>query len=1041
MGSVRIIGASAGSGKTHRLVGEYIGALVADPSAYRHILAVTFTNKATAEMKERIVRELNALALGRPGPFMDQFTAEYAIAPEEVAARAAKARSNILHDYSRFSVMTIDKFFQQIIRSFLRELGIAPDFNLELQTGTLLETAADALIEQTAEDLGLKEWIGRFTDEEMDSGKKWDVRGKLASAGGAVFSEEWEGGRGLRKALGEAVEAASRQEAEAIERMQAAARGALAVMDAHGLTAADLPYGGAGVAGYIASTAAGHAKDYHKPRILRALESDEGWASKKTVADPRIRAAVPALRAGLAGICTLWDDHHRLFHSVALLRKRYRSFGLLDDISRQVECICAAQNIMPIAYTNRILGQLIAGNDTPFIFEKTGNTYSRFLIDEFQDTSRRQWENFVPLLRNALAQSDRAPVLLVGDVKQSIYRWRGGDWRILASDAATIGPSVAGSLDTNRRSRGQIVAFNNAVTGLCVERDACNLKAMLDEACAGGYLSPGKRDELAAMLPRAYEGHTQQPLPGRTGGYVTVNLRGAPDEEAPDPVVTRIEELQARGYAPGDILILVRRNDEAQQIARMLLDRKAANPDSPYAYDVVTSEALRIGASPAVEFIMACLRIAADPADTIPRAVWNRHHACPPHRSIPADEEQFLRSLALVPPGEAFQRIALRYRTGDDRASMAYVQALHEQIVRFCNTTVADLPLLLKWWDEQGRRESVYMPANRSAIAITTVHAAKGLQQKAVVLPWCSWPLGPKAGSTIWAGSDAGPFRGLGRVAIGYEKAAAQSYFSEKYYEETVMAHVDNINLLYVALTRARDELHIFLPQPQGNDTTVGELLAAAVAAGEIGGNILREDDALTVKAFGEPVVQQPDSGEAGQEIFTGYPVRDPGMRLRLRLPSSRYAAEDGTLPPLSPRDYGVLMHRVFENAATADDLHNALAAMRGDGALSPGEAARLEQMVSAALADPRVGGWFSGEWEVVRNEHDIILPGTGVRRPDRVMVQGTRAVVVDYKFGTRRDPAYARQIGEYKRIMCDMGYTRVEGYLWYVSGGEVVQV
>ncbi len=1065
MGNVSILRASAGSGKTYRLVREYIGALVEDPASYRHILAVTFTNKATEEMKERIVRELHALASGAPSPYLEGFMERFRLTEVQVRERALRARTHILHDYSRFSILTIDKFFQNIIRAFLRELGISLDFTIELQTGTLLEGAADALVERSERDPALKAWLGGFLEEQMEESGGWDVRGKLARTGREIFGESWDfeeaaSREGLREALGAAVQAAVAERDRAVARMQAAAREAMAVIARCGLTVDDFAYRRSGIAGYFERTAEGELIDYRgKAYIMRAVESDEGWFAKKSPAEMPIRAAIPLLRPHLDTICGLWDENHRLFHSVRLLRKRYRSVGLLDDITREVLHLCMRQNIMPIARTNHILHRLIAGNDTPFIFEKAGNHYSRFLIDEFQDTSRRQWENFVPLLQNAMAQSDGTPVLLVGDIKQSIYRWRGGDWQILSGDAAaTLGGALPEALDTNRRSLERVVTFNNNAIGACVARDSLELQHILVEARDGGYLSPEACDRLTGMLPAAYEDHAQQPVPEKAGGYVTLTLRGEEQEDedalpATDPVIARIEELQARGCAPGDILILVRRNEEARRIARQLLDHKAAHPDSPYIYDMVTSEALQIGSSPAVEFAVACLAIAADRRDAVARAIWNRYRERPFHEALPAEEEAFLGTLALLPPVEALQKALLRYDLAARTSELAYVQALHEQAVLFCARNVADLPLFLRWWQETGRTETLYMPASRSAIGIITIHAAKGLERKAVLIPYCSWPLAPKSGSTFWVDCADTPFEGVGRTAIGFEKSVAQSHFSEAYYEELVMAHIDNINLLYVALTRAREELHLYIPRRKGKakDTsvsTVGDLLSGALDAsgesarlGGIEGRTTRRDDTLAVTEFGTPALYAGPAPGANKAIATGYPSRDPGVRVRLRLPSRRYFEDEAASPALSPRSYGVLMHKVFENAETAADLQRALAALRSDGALSAAEAANVEQLVARALEDGCIASWFSGEWERVRNEHDIIVPHGGGRRPDRVMVRRGQAVVVDYKFGARELPAHRTQIEQYKQLLLQMGYRQVEGYLWYVSEGRVVEV
>ncbi len=1062
MGNVTILKASAGSGKTYRLVWEYISAVVEDPALYRHILAVTFTNKATAEMKERIVRQLHALASGADSPYLEGLAAKTGWSRPAVREKAGLALHNILHDYSRFQVVTIDRFFQGIIRSFMRELGISLDFNIELKTSTLLEAAADALVERTSSDPDLKRWVAGFADEQAVAGKNWDVRRKLAEAGEELFGEEWgvdpgeeERRRARREKLEAAMKAADAEKARVCGRMQAAAARAMEIIDGNSLSPADFYQSRSGVGAFLQRTAEG-AIAPRNTYVDKALEGDGGWYSQKSPHKEQIKALIPALRPLLEEICRTWDEEHRAIYSAAALERRYRTFGLLDEMAHEVSQLCAERNIMPIARTNHIIRKLTEGNGAPFIFEKAGNHYSRFLIDEFQDTSSMQWGNFVPLLQNALSQSAGQPVLLVGDVKQSIYRWRGGDWRILAAGAgAALGDAREEALGVNYRSLPVVVEFVNTLMEECVGRDADYLERIAGEAAAKRYINLNEAEYLSGMPRAAYAGHGQTTPEGKRGGYVTLTMARPGDESGKDALVERVEELQRRGFGPSEIAILVRRRNEAQQVARTMLAYKAANPDSPYSYDVVTAEALYIGSSPAVEFLAACMGLAADPGDDVGRAVWNRHAGRPFGEQLPPEEKEFLASAAATPPQECFRRILMRYGDMAGGGQIAYVQAFEEQIVRFCNSGVADLQLLLEWWREEGSTESVYMPENGSAIRIMTIHAAKGLEFGAVILPYCSWGLAPRADSPVKVSSDEEPFRGLERLSLGFTSDLGRSAFASDYYNELVMSHIDNINLLYVALTRAREELHIYMArkadrQPGKDDkfVTVGDLIADAadMSGARIGGmkgEACEAGEGRSSITFGQPVRRTACVREDSGGIDVGYPTRDPGLRVRLRFPSQRYTDGGETPPALTPRSYGVMMHRIFEKAASRDDIAEAVRNLARDGAISAEEAARLAEMTEQAMADPLIGGWFDGSWQTVRNENEIIMPGegAGVRRPDRVMVKGRRAVVVDYKFGEKDRAGYRSQITAYKDILARMGYQPVEGYIWYVSLGKAEQV
>lgn len=318
-----------------------------------------------------------------------------------------------------------------------------------------------------------------------------------------------------------------------------------------------------------------------------------------------------------------------------------------------------------------------------------------------------------------------------------------------------------------------------------------------------------------------------------------------------------------------------------------------------------------------------------------------------------------------------------------------------------------------------------------------------------VLIPWCSWQLDPKSGGNVtnivWAEAqgDAGA---VGRFPVKYKKAMAESGFSAEYYRELVYSHVDNINLLYVALTRAAESLHVFIPRKGGK--SVGGLLLQSIGAdgdkalldGTEGRRTATEEgERFEFGLFTGPVPGGGKASDGVHVVLENYPTARAD--LRLSLPSQRYFEEEDEVE-LSPRNFGILMHKAFEQADDRQQIYEAVQRMRDDGTLSPGEAEALRGMIARALAHPVAGEWFGGGWQRVRNENEIIVPGAGsTRRPDRVMIRGTRAVVVDYKFGSREPGRYRRQVGEYLGLLRQMGYTECEGYLWYVKLGEIEKV
>jgi len=1042
----KILNASAGSGKTYQLAYKYVRDVVEQPSIYRHILAVTFTNKATEEMKSRILKEIHLLASGGESSYLENLCRELDMDAATVRRRAAEVRSKILHDYSRFTVLTIDTFFQRILRAFIKELGIDLNYNVEIETASVLTKSADTLIEQITTDRDLQRWLTDFVQERIDEGKKWDVRDGILTLGGELFKEKNKEALSLarsREELGRIVGEATARAAATKQQMRERAAEAVRIMADAGVGPTDFTGKSRSFAHYFLTVAAGELKPY-TATVGKMSLTTEGWAPKGSPAAPLAARLQPLLRE----MCDLYDANVRSWNTCDLLRENYRSFALLSDLYAKVQQLCDEQNMMLLSETKYILSEFIGHNDAPFIYEKVGNRFEHFMIDEFQDTSVKEWENFLPLLQNAMAQSGATSVLIVGDIKQSIYRWRGGDWKILHSQAQqALGADSTElvNLTENYRSLPAVVDFNNKAIGRVVEADNRALNATLDEAAARGDMDARTAAGLRDTLQKAYREHAQTPRRlGGVPGYVSVETFA----ERP-PVVERICEVLDKGFRPCDIMILVRGATDGARVAAELLDFKRRNDDPRYRFDVMTQEALIVGNAPVSSFIAAALRLSLNPDDSLSRAVYNHYLGREFDRPLPGDERTFFRSIRLLSPEEAFERIVMRHALHDDRQQTAYLQAIHEQIIGFCASKIADIALFLDWWEQQGQNRSLSVDESATTVEITTIHKAKGLEKRVVLIPWCSWQLDPKSGGNVtnivWAEAqgDAGA---VGRFPVKYKKAMAESGFSAEYYRELVYSHVDNINLLYVALTRAAESLHVFIPRKGGK--SVGGLLLQSIGAdgdkalldGTEGRRTATEEgERFEFGLFTGPVPGGGKASDGRHVVLENYPTARAD--LRLRLPSQRYFEEEDEVE-LSPRNFGILMHKAFEQADDRQQIYEAVQRMRDDGTLSPGEAEALRGMIARVLAHPVAGEWFGGGWQRVRNENEIIVPGAGsTRRPDRVMIRGTRAVVVDYKFGSRDPGRYRRQVGEYLGLLRQMGYTQCEGYLWYVKLGEIEKV
>ena len=970
----KILNASAGSGKTYQLAYKYVRDVVEQPSIYRHILAVTFTNKATEEMKSRILKEIHLLASGGESSYLENLCRELDMDAATVRRRAAEVRSKILHDYSRFTVLTIDTFFQRILRAFIKELGI--DLNYTT-------------------DRDLQRWLTDFVQERIDEGKKWDVRDGILTLGGELFKEKNKEALSLarsREELGRIVGEATARAAATKQQMRERAAEAVRIMADAGVGPADFTGKSRSFAHYFLTVAAGELKPY-TATVGKMSLTTEGWAPKGSPAAPLAARLQPLLRE----MCDLYDANVRSWNTCDLLRENYRSFALLSDLYAKVQQLCDEQNMMLLSETKYILSEFIGH---------------------------------------------------VGDIKQSIYRWRGGDWKILHSQAqAQLDPASTEVeiLRENYRSLPAVVEFNNEIIGRVVETDNRALNETLDEAAAKGGIDPAAAAALHDTLRDAYRGHAQTPRRrSDRPGYVSVSTFA----EQP-PVVERICEVLDKGFRPRDIMILVRGATDGAKVAAELLDFKRRNTDPRYRFDVMTQEALIVGNAPVSSFIAASLRLSLNPDDSLSRAVYNHYLGRGFDRPLSDDERTFFRSIRLLSPEEAFERIVMRHGLQDDKQQTAYLQAIHEQIIGFCSSKIADIALFLDWWEQQGQNRSLSVEESETTVEITTIHKAKGLEKRVVLIPYCSWQLDPKSGGNVtnivWAEAH-GDAEAVGRFPVKYKKSMAESGFSAEYYRELVYSHVDNVNLLYVALTRAAESLHVFIPQKGGK--TVGGLLLQSILtdgdkalAGSAEGRytVTETGERFEFGQFRGPVADGGKTSGAEHVVLENYPTARAD--LRLRLPSQRYFEQEEEVE-LSPRNFGILMHKAFENADDEEQIRLAVERMQADGTLSAAEAAALRRMIARALEHPAAREWFAGGWERVRNENEIIIPGgASARRPDRVMIRGTRAVVVDYKFGGREPERYRRQVREYLALLRQMGYTETEGYLWYVKLGRIEKV
>ena len=1051
-----IVPASAGSGKTYRIAHEYIydvlrdrynedGEPYFDRSFYKRILAVTFTNKATEEMKSRILKEIHLLASGQESGHLDDLIKETSLDEATLRKRAKIVRSLILHDYSHFTVLTNDTFFQRILRAFVRELGIDMNFSTELDTAPILTKSIDALIENITKNNELRSWLEELTSDRISDGERWDIRSAITSLTSELFKESTKDiikSCKDKESLNKAIRNFKAVVSQRREEFMAKGKRALQAISSRGYSHDDFKLKFTKIFDKVADGTLDKITD----ATLRHLDDtpDEWFNKGKATAD-----LCDLARELQSMFIEIYNDYlglKTLENTYRILSRNFRGFALLRDIQKNVEDICREENSMLLSETKHAIAGFISESDAPFIYEKVGSYFDKFMIDEFQDTSVKEWNNFLPLLRNAMAQTNDTSVLIVGDVKQSIYRWRGGDWRILGGEIEeNLTDSKRVPLKNNWRSLPNIVEFNNALFNSVIERENSKLNSHLDEADNAHRISEECKKELYNTLQRAYTDHEQTPRRKHTNnGYISIIAPTEGDNELVGDndmplYIERIREVLERGYLPRDITILVRKNSEGMDVAEELLYYRDMLPKE-FWFEITTEEALSLTTSPAVKLVIAIMRLAINRNDTTSLVQYNHLHKNDLFGSqLTDDENAFLDSIRAMSPEEAFNHITIRY-AADLEGEAAYILALHEHIIRFSTGKVADLALFDKWWREKGDSLSVRVERSDRAIEILTIHKAKGLENKVIIMPRCSWSLEPLDSSgyisnIVW--SQAAPSEYLddiGTFPVSFNRSVGESLFADGYFREVVYTCVDALNMLYVATTRAKEQLHIFLPnRRRGNniDTLLLDIYGERMQSSDDGSYRHYE-----IGTFDAPEPENREAVENSTVVIKEYKASP--VTLRLRTSVSRYFADEQGA--LTPRSIGIRLHRTFEKATSREDIFSTLDDMSINGELSHEELAALKEQISSTLDKTIAGEWFNGEWDTLHCERTIIRPNGKSKRPDRVMIRKDEAVVVDYKFG-EENSAYNKQIANYMRELQEMGYSIVKGYIWYVPTGKIVQI
>ncbi|MDF3078911.1 MAG: helicase UvrD [Sphingobacteriaceae bacterium] len=1081
--ALKILQASAGSGKTFSLAAHYLTLLFASETKYREILAVTFTNKATAEMKVRILQVLKGLALGTENSnvFRDIVLAAHPhLDKDSICTQAHRIYRRILHDYSRFAVNTIDGFVQKVIRSFSFELGLDAGYKLEMNTAKVKRELAAKLNQQLDRKPELLQWIINLALERIRDNKSWNYHETLLGLSEEIFKERYQPFENALKSLDQTSLFKDLQQAtkEIIsffeDSISKQAKAASDIFRDSGVLLDELKGKSRSPLGNLVKIADG---DYAKVVGLHKLvDAPDEWQKGNLttnvsqlyeqlndVLDKLFKfyvANLPQYQMAKAIDANLY--YLRLMQEMASLLGEYRE-------ENSTLLISDAQNLL-----RGITGEQ-EGNPS-FIWEKMGSRYRHFLFDEFQDTSSFQWLNFLPLLKNAIAEANGKLIdhLIVGDVKQSIYRWRNGDWRILHSHAKKhIGAELVhdDNLLENYRSTTNIIDFNNFLfrhsPGFLQQH--INNK-VLEEGGQELFSEWWQAEGYDQIISNAYAQSGQEKAPSTLkGGTVQVSFLPVTDnrtrasesrEEALERMASTLHEWICSGrYTAGQVCVLVRSNREAREVIEYLLQhqQECSRAQAGYKpYEVLSGEALLIANNSAVRLLINTLQAMVGKHDEVgiykaaSVQLYNQQHnkAVAPGLWLKLNTADVQNLSAYLPESlcqnwlvwqqlplpQLIEQIIAAYQLDKISLHIPYLLAFRDLVSSFSKLGERGISTFLHWWQEEGEGKALPSSEQSNAVQVITIHKSKGLAFDVVMMPFCSWNLDGMANSIFWVETAGTPYSMLNSVPVHYKKSLGQSAFAKAYFEELLFNYMDALNMLYVAVTRTRKHLYITAPASAKDEqfSLAGDMILKSLAmyASEIGAEFT--DGGLLID---EPVEAKSKSAAAIDDRFTeknwsfgSYPISN---RLNDALTDHKVFEQLDLLSGNSQQKRGVILHELLARAAGIAELPDVLRQMQEEGWFRKADETEIMELAQSVFLQPELKAILDKPYQRF-NEQTIISSKGESYRPDKVLVGDDQVLIIDFKFTGEPKPQHYKQVEEYRDLLTEMGYQNISAYLYY---------
>ncbi|MGV8994678.1 MAG: UvrD-helicase domain-containing protein [Flavobacterium sp.] len=1036
--SFSIYDASAGSGKTYTLVKEYLKILFSSNKndAYKNILAITFTNKAVHEMKSRIVNSLSELAKDEVGPksknIMKDLMCDVAMTEQQVRDKARAIIKHIIHNYAAFDISTIDKFTHKVIRTFALDLDLPVNFEVSLDTSGLLTEAVDALISQAGEDPQLTRLLVDFTMEKTDDDKSWDVSQEIFNTGRLLLNEN------DRKEILNFDHVSLEDFSEIKKRLHLkvkdinefcaqTASSLLKLIDDRGIERAS--FSGQFFikhCGYIETdTLKSTHKRFYEPEDIKVLKN-----SKDADAIESIKSEL------LAGLSDVYKKYQERDFLKAYL-KNIIPLSLLSTIKVELDKVQKEQNVLSIAEFNKLINDEIQNQPAPFIYERMGERYKHFFIDEFQDTSEMQWLNLIPLIDNATSSEDlsgeRGTLMIVGDPKQSIYRFRGGKAeqfiKLVKKENPFSNPEVEViPLGINYRSHEQVVTFNNAFFAFMAHQ----------------FDNPEYKD--------LYENHSAQACNEKEGGFVEISFIPEIEEESDEETTTKtdlylelvlekITSCQKQGFEYKDIVILTRRRKEGIFIANFLTEK---------SIPILSSETLMIANASEVQFLILVLRYLQNKDDRDSKARMLYHISesfetnLEKHDFIAAglskeDENELQKWLFNFGINLSFADLRqqslydiveiLVSKLIPGNTSNAYIQyfqdlVLEKDVIR--QTGISDF---LIYWDTNSHTLSIPSPEGNNAIRIMTIHKAKGLEFPVVIYPFAEEDFNRSIKGKFWIDADETIF-GASKVLLDESKAlmdmgdVAAEVYSQKIQEQKL----DIINVLYVALTRAGEQLYVISNMNKKKDGSFPENLSTYFV--EYLENKKVFDPDIYSYSFGkqEKISEPSPETEKNKDIkLVDFPLQSSAIKIAQREALMWGSQQQDAI------EYGNTIHEILALIKVKEDMPLAIEKSLESGLITSSQKEIVQNTIQEILNNEELLEFFNADYKVL-NEHAIIQKEGATVKPDRVVLKSrNEAMILDYKTGVFQE-SHRRQIEQYQHALEKMGYSISKKTLLYIG-------